>query len=82
MISHTILDLKSARITLRIITLIWLGMSSAVAELPTNDDFATSTIVTEPLPFINAINTSEAITAKDDPYCSGQEPTVWQRFLH
>ncbi|SFN05447.1 hypothetical protein [Nitrosomonas communis] len=82
MISHNVFDLKSARITLRIIILIWLGMSSAVAELPTNDDFATSTIVTEPLPFINAINTSKAITAKDDPYCSGQESTVWQRFLH
>ncbi|SFM95663.1 PPC domain-containing protein [Nitrosomonas communis] len=80
MISHNIFDVKLARITLMIIALIWLGMSSAIAEPPTNDDFASATIATEPLPFVNTINTSEAITAEDDPYCSGQGPTVWYSF--
>lgn len=56
------------------------GMPAALAVPPANDDFANATVVTEPLPFTDAINTSEATTASDDPDCVGQGPTVWYAY--
>jgi len=56
------------------------GVSPALAAPPANDDFNSATIVTEPLPFSDAINTTEATTAGDDPDCVGQGPTVWYAF--
>jgi hypothetical protein len=72
--------LQLARITLAVMALIGLGISPAAAVPPFNDDFDSTTIVTEPLPFTDAINTSEATTAADDPDCVGQGPTVWYSF--
>lgn len=51
-------------------------MSLAAAE---NDDFDGAVIITA-LPFTDSTNTSEALTAVDDPYCAGQGPTVWYTF--
>src|SRR3972149_5660917 len=56
------------------------GVSPALAAPPSNDDFDFATVVTEPLPFGDAINTLEATTAGDDPDCAGQGPTVWYSF--
>ena len=56
------------------------GVSPALAAPPSNDDFNSATVVTEPLPFSDAINTVEATTAGDDPDCAGQGPTVWYVF--
>jgi len=47
---------------------------------PANDDFAAATIVTEPLPFSDFVNTAEATTAVDDPDCAGNGSTVWYAF--
>src|SRR5512134_1258210 len=73
-------DLKLARITLMVTALTWLSMSLAIAAPPSNDDFDSATVVTEPLSFIDNINTVEATTATDDPNCAGQGPTVWYSF--
>lgn len=51
-------------------------MALAAAE---NDDFDGAVIITA-LPFTDSTNTSEALTAVDDPYCAGQGPTVWYTF--
>src|ERR1700752_430285 len=56
------------------------GASPALAAPPANDDFNSATIVTEPIPFSDSVNTSEATTAGDDPDCFGQGPTVWYSF--
>ena len=56
------------------------GVSPALAAPPGNDDFNSATVVTEPLPFSDSINTTEATTAGDDPDCFGQGPTVWYSF--
>lgn len=50
------------------------------AAPPSNDDIASATIVTEPLPFTNTVNTSEATTAPDDPDCYGNGSTVWYQY--
>ena len=54
-------------------------MPSSAAP-PSNDDFASATAVTEPLPFSDATSTGEATTAADDPDCYGNGPTVWYAF--
>ncbi|HEX9667572.1 MAG TPA: hypothetical protein VGA95_13575 [Thermodesulfobacteriota bacterium] len=51
----------------------------AFAKAPPNDDFNKATVVTQ-LPFTDSINTSEARTARNDPDCSGQGPTVWYSY--
>jgi hypothetical protein len=51
----------------------------ASAQPPLNDDFDNATLIPG-LPFTDAINTSEATTANDDPDCVGQGPTVWYSF--
>jgi hypothetical protein len=58
----------------------YAGVSPALAAPPGNDDFNSATVVTEPLPFSDAISTLEATTAGDDPDCFGQGPTVWYVF--
>lgn len=50
-----------------------------VMSVPANDDFDAAVIVPG-LPFSDAVNTSEATTAADDPDCFGQGPTVWYAF--
>ena len=44
-----------------------------------HDDFDGAVIISQ-VPFTDSTNTSEALTAEDDPYCSGQGPTVWYAF--
>ena len=47
---------------------------------PGNDDFDNATGIPG-LPFGDAIDTSLATTAADDPDCFGQGPTVWYSFV-
>lgn len=54
--------------------------TSAYAQPPSNDDFDSATIVVEPLPFNDNIDTSEATTAVDDPDCVGNGPTAWYAY--
>src|SRR3712207_847829 len=49
------------------------------AQPPNNDDFDSATIISS-LPFSNSINTVEATTAADDPFCAGNGHTVWYSF--
>jgi len=63
-----------------VLALAFAGIIPASAAPPSNDDFNSATVVTEPLPFSDATNTSEATTAGDDPDCFGQGPTVWYAF--
>lgn len=44
-----------------------------------HDDFDGAVLITQ-IPFTDSSNTSEALTAPDDPFCSGQGPTVWYTF--
>lgn len=44
-----------------------------------NDDFDGAVVITQ-VPFTDSTNTSDALTAVDDPYCAGQGPTVWYAF--
>ncbi len=59
--------------------LIATAASTAVAAPPANDDFDNATLVPG-LPFSDAIDTTDATTAADDPDCAGQGPTVWYAF--
>jgi hypothetical protein len=43
---------------------------------PANDEFAAATAI-DSLPFEDRIDTSQATTADDDPFCSGRGATVW-----
>lgn len=52
----------------------------AFAAPPANDDFDAAISVGTVLPFRDILNTSEAITAADDPDCAGNGPTVWYVF--
>ena len=63
-----------------VLALAFAGIVPVSAAPPSNDDFASATSVTEPLPFTDSINTSEATTAVDDPDCAGNGPTVWYAF--
>lgn len=56
-----------------------MGASTALADPPANDDIDNATLIVG-LPFFDAIDTSEATTADDDPDCVGQGPTVWYAF--
>jgi len=47
---------------------------------PLNDDFDNATVVIEPLPIIDAIDTTHATTAADDPSCAGHGHTVWYAY--
>jgi hypothetical protein len=63
-----------------IVALAIAGAGAAAAAPPPNDDIASATVIAEPLPFTDAISTSEATTAFDDPDCVGSGPTVWYAF--
>lgn len=71
---------KGASITLVAMALVLFNMSPAVAVPPSNDDFDGANLVVEPLPFGDAVNTTEATTAGDDPDCVGNGPTVWYAY--
>jgi hypothetical protein len=47
---------------------------------PLNDDFDTATVVIDPLPFIDAIDTTHATTAANDPLCAGNGHSVWYAY--
>ena len=51
----------------------------AFAAAPSNDDFDDANVISE-LPFSDAVDTTGATTADDDPDCFGQGPTVWYEF--
>ena len=51
----------------------------SLAATAEHDDFDRAVIITA-LPFTDSTNTSEALTADDDPFCAGQGPTVWYTF--
>ena len=52
--------------------------TGVLAAPPANDDFDNATMISQ-FPFNDAISTSEATVAADDPYCSGQSATVWYK---
>jgi hypothetical protein len=55
-----------------------LNVPAALAQ-PANDDFDTPTVISA-LPFTDSISTADATTAGDDPFCNGNEHTVWYSF--
>jgi hypothetical protein len=55
-----------------------LNASAALAQ-PANDDFDNATVISA-LPFTDTISTVDATTAGDDPFCNGNEHTVWYAF--
>lgn len=71
---HTIASL------ILVLAITFAGVTPAMAAPPSNDDIASATLVIEPLPFSDSINTTEATTAPDDPDCFGQGPTVWYEY--
>ncbi|MGH2660064.1 MAG: hypothetical protein ACRDHS_10465 [Actinomycetota bacterium] len=56
-----------------------LGMPTAAAVVPGNDDIANATVITA-LPFTDSLDTTDATTAPDDPQCEGNAHTVWYSF--
>jgi len=46
---------------------------------PANDDVANATVMGS-LPFSDSVDTTEATTTPDDPYCSGNGATVWYAY--
>src|SRR6266536_2358707 len=52
-----------------------LNVPPALAQ-PANDDFDSAAVIGA-LPFTDSISTAEATTADDDPFCNGNEHTVW-----
>jgi hypothetical protein len=57
------------------------AVPSALAQ-PPNDDFANATIVTEPLPFVDSVDTTDATVEPTDPEpsCVGTTHTVWYSY--
>jgi hypothetical protein len=55
-----------------------LNASAALAQ-PANDDFDSATVISA-LPFTDSVSTADATTAGDDPFCNGNEHTVWYSF--
>jgi hypothetical protein len=55
-----------------------LNVPPALAQ-PANDDFDSATVITA-LPFTDSVSTSEATTAFDDPFCDGNDHSVWYSF--
>jgi hypothetical protein len=64
------------------IALAFAGVLPVSAAPPSNDDIASATVVTEPLPFTDTVDTSEATPGTGDPECSGgfNVPTVWYQY--
>jgi hypothetical protein len=59
-------------------SLLLLSPAGAQAQ-PPNDDRTDATIIPS-LPFTDAVDTTDATTAPDDPDCAGNGPTVWYEF--
>jgi hypothetical protein len=55
-----------------------LNVPPALAQ-SANDDFDSATVIGA-LPFIDSISTVDATTAGDDPFCNGNEHSVWYSF--
>jgi hypothetical protein len=55
-----------------------VNVPPALAQ-PANDDFDSATVIGS-LPFTDSIGTAEATTAFDDPFCNGNEHSVWYSF--
>jgi hypothetical protein len=55
-----------------------LNVPPALAQ-PANDDFDSATVISV-LPFTDSVTTSEATTAVDDPFCDGNDHSVWYSF--
>lgn len=57
------------------------AVPSAQAQ-PPNDDFANATVVTEPLPFVDSVDTTDATVEPTDPEpsCVGTTHTVWYSY--
>lgn len=70
---------KPAFAMLLAILLAFTLISVALAAPPPNDDFDAAVVVPG-IPFDDAIDTSEATTAFDDPECAGQGHTVWYAY--
>lgn len=67
-----------------ILAILILGVLSALAAAPTNDEFVNANQIAS-LPFSDGIDTSEATTSGDDPwpscnYYNVYEATVWYQF--
>lgn len=57
-----------------------VGLTGTAFAQPSNDDFDSATVVSEPLPFTDSISTVDATSAADDPGCSGVGATVWYSY--
>jgi len=69
-------------LTILVVTFTTIGMQAAQAAPPTNDTFANATTVTEPVPFTNSVDTTQATVEPTDPdsNCAGPENTVWYSY--
>jgi hypothetical protein len=70
---------KTRLMVLATVCLLALSALPVMAAAPGNDDRANA-IVINTIPYTNTQDTSEATTDDDDPWCSGQGPTVWYSF--
>lgn len=66
-------------VTLALLTFSVFIPSAAQAAAPANDEIGAATAIGS-LPFSDALDTSEATTAADDPFCAGNGHTVWYTF--
>lgn len=71
-------SLVLAAVTIGLLGLV--GLTGTAYAEPSNDDFASATLVAEPLPFTDQISTADATTAAEDPYCAGRGATVWYSY--
>jgi hypothetical protein len=69
-------------LTILVVTFTTIGMEAAQAAPPTNDNFANATTVTEPLPFTDSVNTTDATVEATDPTasCAPTTHTVWYGY--
>ena len=72
-------NIKKSTVVLIIGILAAFSVFPAFAAAPSNDDFDDANVISE-LPFSDAVDTTGATTADDDPDCFGQGPTVWYEF--
>ena len=63
-----------------VLVLAMVGTAPVQAAPPSNDDVASATLITAPLPFTETIDTREATGAPGDPDCFGSGATVWYQF--
>jgi hypothetical protein len=78
--------MASRRRSLRLVLALFVGLAmtgllqqQALAAPPGNDDFGNATTISS-LPFSDALDTTQATTASDDPSCSGNAHSVWYSF--